>query len=650
MTEGSESDSEQMTEPATLRASNIGGIDTAQVEFSPGVTVLTGYNATNRTSLLRALNGALGGSLATLKSDAEEGSASLTIGGEEYTRTYTRTGTGVSTDGEPFAESEELVDLFVSLLEHNEVRRAVVRGGDLRDLLMRPVDTDAIERRVRELQQERTELQSERDRVTERRNDLPGLENRRTEIDDRIEEIDTAIEEFRAEVAEFEGDAETAEEANEIVDELDQRRQELSETVDEIELVESELSALEDELAELRADHEELADAPEEGTEELEATLSELRRRERELDDEISSLTTIIEFNRDVLSGEEHDLASIEAESEDVTTALSPEAEQEVVCWTCGSQVERSGIDDRLGDLESMVEEKRAEREGIEGRITETEDRIESVEEQRRRRSSLEQEIERTERKIEERTQRLDGLETTAEELREAIQELEVQATETERIRENDLLETYERLSELQYERGQLEQERDEINDEIAEIEALPDPAELAAEIAEVTAELEEKRTRISDLEAAVVEEFNGRMSDLLDILQFQNIARIWIERRNGAGTGRNSETSFDLHIVREDETGTVYEDVIDHLSESEREVIGLVVALAGYLAHEVHRTVPFISLDSLEAIDAERIAELVSYFADSATYLIVALLPEDAEGLPDAHDRVSPDEFGPPA
>ena len=64
--------------------------------------------------------------------------------------------------------------------------------------------------------------------------------------------------------------------------------------------------------------------------------------------------------------------------------------------------------------------------------------------------------------------------------------------------------------------------------------------------------------------------------------------------------------------------------------------------ALAGYLVHEVYETVPFMLLDSLEAIDSERIADLVEYVADYAEFLVVALLPEDARALDDAYARVT--------
>jgi len=94
--------------------------------------------------------------------------------------------------------------------------------------------------------------------------------------------------------------------------------------------------------------------------------------------------------------------------------------------------------------------------------------------------------------------------------------------------------------------------------------------------------------------------------------------------------------------VIRSTENGTTYEDEIDRLSESKREVTGLVFALAGYLAHELHESVPFMLLDSLETIDSERIAALVDYFSDYATHIVVALLPEDAEALEEEHERIT--------
>jgi hypothetical protein len=134
-------------------------------------------------------------------------------------------------------------------------------------------------------------------------------------------------------------------------------------------------------------------------------------------------------------------------------------------------------------------------------------------------------------------------------------------------------------------------------------------------------------------------------MNTVLEILEYANLERIWIEqveREVREGRRKVTRSVFELHVVRTSASGAAYEDTVDHLSESEREVTGLVFALAGYLAHEVYETVPFMLLDSLEAIDSARIATLVEYLVEYTGYLLVALLPEDAAALPDDYERVT--------
>ncbi|ERJ04900.1 Smc-like protein Sph2 [Halorhabdus tiamatea SARL4B] len=133
-------------------------------------------------------------------------------------------------------------------------------------------------------------------------------------------------------------------------------------------------------------------------------------------------------------------------------------------------------------------------------------------------------------------------------------------------------------------------------------------------------------------------------METVLGVLEYDNLDRIWIERAQREvkeGRQKAIRTFFELHVVRSTPSGTTYEDTVDHLSESEREVTGLVFALAGYLVHEVYETVPFMLLDSLEAIDSARIADLVEYFGEFADYLVVALLEEDADAVEGDHTRI---------
>jgi recombinational DNA repair ATPase RecF len=68
---------QELPAQAALSVNNIGGIDETTVSFQQGITVLSGRNATNRTSLLQGIMAALGSNQASLKADAEEGSATL---------------------------------------------------------------------------------------------------------------------------------------------------------------------------------------------------------------------------------------------------------------------------------------------------------------------------------------------------------------------------------------------------------------------------------------------------------------------------------------------------------------------------------------------------------------------------------------------
>jgi hypothetical protein len=130
-------------------------------------------------------------------------------------------------------------------------------------------------------------------------------------------------------------------------------------------------------------------------------------------------------------------------------------------------------------------------------------------------------------------------------------------------------------------------------------------------------------------------------MDAVLEVLEYENIDRIWIERRETTernGRQNCSKARFELHVVRSGSSGGAYRDTVDHLSKSEREVTGLVFALAGYLVHDVHETLPYILLDSMEAIDSNRIAAVVEYLQEYADYLVVAHLPEDAETVSTDH------------
>ncbi|MFW5977610.1 MAG: chromosome segregation protein SMC, partial [Halohasta sp.] len=187
---------------------------------------------------------------------------------------------------------------------------------------------------------------------------------------------------------------------------------------------------------------------------------------------------------------------------------------------------------------------------------------------------------------------------------------------------------------------------REDLDERIENVEAeLAEREQLKTDREELRGRLETLRGRVDRLETEAVEAFNDHMDAVLETLGYDNLDRIWIERTTEPVTeGRRTveESAFELHVVRSTDDGRAYEDTVGHLSESEREVTGLVFALAGYLVHEVHEELPFMILDSLEAIDADRIAALVDYLSEYAETVVVALLPEDAQALDDDYHRVT--------
>jgi DNA repair exonuclease SbcCD ATPase subunit len=248
-------------------------------------------------------------------------------------------------------------------------------------------------------------------------------------------------------------------------------------------------------------------------------------------------------------------------------------------------------------------------------------------------------ELERRRDRIEELTTERDQLEASIDELEETVETLRDDS-------QSELLDLHREANEIEFELGQLQSDFEDVTTEIETIEGeLENRDELEARREGISDKIADLRTRIDRIEQEAVEQFNDHMESVLEILGYENLERIWIERKQETvSRGRQTveESVFDLHVVRSTADGTTYEDTVDHLSESERAVTGLIFALAGYLTHNVYEECPFLLLDSIEAIDSDRIARLVEYVADYADYVVVALLEEDAQALGDSYERIT--------
>ena len=633
---------------ATLSVRNVGGISSTEVDLRPGVTVLEGRNATNRTSLLQAIAAAMGSDQATLKGDAEDGEVRLEIGDETYTRTFSRSGQTVTTGGDPYLADAQVADLFAFLFGGNEARRAVVGGEDLREIIMRPIDTEALQAEIERLKRERERVDDEIGALDDLAEELPALERRRERLTDQVAEKREELETARAAVEDLDVDPEDRRERQAELDErtsdLNERRSDLEDVRFRIEAEEESLSSLRSEREELEAELDDLPELPAGELNEVESELSRLRDRKRSLESTINRLHGIVEFNEEMLSGDGPDaIEELGGQDRSVVEELLADEERTVVCWTCGSEVERAAIDETLERIRNLRADLQDERGEISSRVSELKDRQSELRSARDRRERLTDRLDRVEAEIAEREADLETLQEREANLEDTIDDLESEV-ETLRDEEEDdeILERQREVSQLEFELERLEDELAEVEAEIAEVEERLDDRERLEERREAVAEdLAEQRKRVDRVEREAVEAFNDHMDNLLSILEYENVDRVWIERteverREGRRTVQTRE--FDLHVVRTGDDGAAYEDTIDTLSESEREVVGLVFALAGYLAHDVNEEVPFVLLDSLEAIDAGRIAELVDYFSSQADFLVVALLPEDADPIDSDH------------
>jgi chromosome segregation ATPase len=635
-----------------VQAENIGGIDETSVSFSSGVTILTGRNATNRTSFLQAIMAALGSEQASLKGDAKTGSVELTLGGETYTRTLVRNNGTVTMDGDPYLDDPAIADLFAFLLEGNEARRAVARDDDLRELIMRPVDTDEIQAEIDRLERKKRQLDRQLDELESLERELPELESERADVEAKIEAKRGELETKQAELEEADTSVaesrEEQEELEETLEELKNARSELDNVQFQLETERESLDALTEERQELEETREDLPESVAETISEIGSKIDRAREKQRKIDSTLNELQTVIEFNEEMLEGtspEVLEALSGDDHGDDLTEQLL-EGDDTVACWTCGSNVPRSDIEATLDELRALRKEKAGEREKTSRRLDELREERSNVEQKQNEREQVTQRLDEIEREFEQRESSIQELERREGNLKQQIESLEELVEDLEGELQSDVLEHHREVNQLEFELERLKEDLEDVEAEIASVEEkLSERDELAARRETVESELADQRTRIDQIEQDAVEQFNHHMEEVLALLEYANLERIWIERTEREvrdGRRKTTRRRFDLHIVRSTDDGVSYEDTIDHLSESEREVTGLIFALAGYLVHDVHEIAPVVLLDSLEALDSERLAELVGYLQEYTDYLIVALLPEDAAALDDHYKRVT--------
>ncbi|MEF8871474.1 MAG: archaea-specific SMC-related protein [Haloarculaceae archaeon] len=630
----------QLTE---LYVKNIGGIQETSLQLRPGVTALVGENATNRTSLIQAIAAGLGADQYSLKSDSDTGKVSLTVAGETYTRELRRENGDIRAGGDPYLERSSIAELYAVLLRSNDIRSAVRESGDLRTLILAPVDTAAINQKISERVDERREVDKQLDRLDSLEEELVEKQTEQRRKQRRLEELEAQLEQKSATLDAVEdaqsGNGPDTAELDETLDELNDARSKLERVSANLRGEKKSLQSLRDSKETVDQQYSSLSMPDETRLSALEERIERLRDQKQSLDSTVTELQRVIRFNDRQLTDSDSALdQALETEQGDSAAERLDPSKTTVTCWTCGSQVERASIDEMVDKLRELEAEKTQEKNDLASRIEEVRQELDTLRSQREEITQLESKRSSLEEKIDRREENIATFEQRKETLQQRVDTLESEVESLEGSQQDELLDVQQEVSKLRFQKEQVESELDDIDATIDAIESeLETREQLRERRGELSAELEELRTRIDRIESEAIEEFNTHMAALLDKLDYDNIDKIWMERTEvevREGRGKTTETQFDLHVIRENTDEEVYEDTIDHLSESEREIVGLVVALAGYIVHDIHEEVPFMLLDSVEMIDGERLVDLVSYLEQFVPYLVVVLLPDHTQAF----------------
>jgi len=647
--------STQKKSDVRVSVENIGGIEQKSFILEQGVNLLSGPNSTNKTSALKAVSAALGAKEVRLKSDAEQGEVRIEIGKKEYSRNLSRGKEGnTETTGDSYLKSgsneARTAELFAFLLESNKARVAVELGENLREVVMEPIDTE-------EVQKEITRLIDKREKTEEEVKEIENLKKRLEELRSKRENLTT---ERKGKQSELEKAKEEIADAEESIEDIKERRSDLDDLIEkknkkenEIERLNERISAEEKSIESLRKSidkkREELVEIKEvsgdiKEIEEIEKELEKLETRKSEIKKVLSELQEVTDFNSRMLN--ERDMSEMlsSQEGEEVGVTQEDVFDDNIVCWTCGHEVKKRDISEMVDEIKELRSKKNREVNDIEEKTEQLREKRENLKERIHRKEELQDRISSEESEIKKRESDLKDLKKELSTKRESLNETERRVSEVEEELEDAGSETLE----VHRKKKEIEVELDSIEGEIASVEEkiektkgrLEELPGLKEQLQKTEEKLSEARNRVKSIEDEAVESFNHHMDEILEILKYENIERIWIQKREvKRREGRRKvETSvFDLNVVREDEKGNVYQDDVESLSESEKEVVGLVFALAGYLAHEVYEDLPFMLIDSIGALDAERVDKLLVYFKGYVPYLLVAVLPETSEELRDS-------------
>ncbi|AXR79079.1 chromosome segregation protein SMC [Natrarchaeobaculum sulfurireducens] len=456
---------------------------------------------------------------------------------------------------------------------------------------------ERVAKQITELQDERNALREDLRGVEER---LDDARDRKTDAGDEVRSIETEIEKLEGrresigdEIENLESDLEELRTERESVDER------MNEISTEIEAKTAKVEAIEADIADLESD---LADSKiPELTAEIDDLDAEIDDREDKIDDldaKLNELSLEKEYAED----------AIEALHDDIEEAQNRKAEHE----------------ERIDDCEAAIAETEAELEAKREAVADLEDELaelkgdrsdlkEDLAEARTKRDQQQDRVNAVESKLENERERVSSLEWEIESL-----EAEVGDYDPEDVPDHETV--LEMIELLTADMEAMEPVNMLAIDEYDDVRA--DLEELEAGKATLVEEAEGIRDRIEQYETQKKETFMESYEAIS-----AHFTEIFEKLSEGTGTLHleDEDGPFEGGLTMKAQPGDKPIQRLDAMSGGEKSL----TALAFIFAIQRHNPAPFYALDEvdafLDAVNAERIGEMVEELADRAQFVVVS-------------------------
>lgn len=610
---------QEVEEKIEVTVENIGGIDKIDVEFIPGVNILRGENANNKTSLLQGIMAAYGSNNVSLKRGENIGESIIKLDNRQYKGKITRENGDVIFEDDRDTTKE---DLFAFLTKNNRARRAVEKGEDLRDIVLDPLDLEEIEREERKLRGKKMDLDKKISRLEKKKKRIGELKSDKNTIEKDLKKtrskkqgLEEDIEKLKKELEE-EKKKKGAEKLDKIenLEELKEKKADINKQINQdkkrVEHLKEEIKEIEEDLSNIDIGEKE----------KLEEKRNKLTVKENKIQSRRSTLDQVISFNQEQIE---------EAKEKN-------EVNPKVECWGCGSEISIQNMENHLESLEKKKKKKNKEFMEVRNKIEEIEEKIKNIRKSKKERKKLKTKLRKkrdsldsTKRSIKNKNQREKEIIEDINKLEEKLDYLNNKESQQDRL-DKELENKYDELSEIKAKIRNLENRLDEKQNQIDEAKkAEKNIDDVKKRRQKIQQKLETLRDNIRDKENKIISEFNEKMKELTKYFG-DELSKIWIEKEiKGKKKGSNiiDDSIFRIRIERENGR----EDTVENLSESEREIVGLIFGLSGYLAYNLDAP---LLLDSLGMFDVDNLERLLEEFNEESKFIIATVLPKKAEQI----------------